>query len=360
LETHVNGWSEVKVTPLLTSLNTGNSGQTLLIDVAYVQGEQSHLGEFVLRGQPDGAEVVRGSDVVLQARMMDALEREATITAPHCLGVELDGEVIGVPFLVMNRLPGQPASQVPNYNVEGWLHEMSPAQRRQTWANGIRAVAQLAALDWRDGFEFLCAPHHGEPGLDQRIGYLTEWYEHSTTGRSRSIPIIDAAMDYVREHRPQETPVNVLWGDSQTANILFDHDGNVCALIDWELATLGPAECDLAWWLFFDDFFSNGFCVPRLDGLPTHEETVEIWEQAVGRKAHDLEYYEVLAGLCMALITMGAFDRLVEAGKLRAENETVNVNPITRCLAPRVGLAQPEFGPDIVEFMHAVAANFAD
>src|SRR3546814_11782936 len=66
-------------------------------------------------------------------------------------------------------------------------------------------------------------------------------------------------LDYILQNKPAQAPVNVLWGDATPSNVMFDDEGKVKALIDWELATLGPAELDLAWWLYFDDLFSRRF-----------------------------------------------------------------------------------------------------
>src|SRR3546814_10026927 len=42
--------------------------------------------------------------------------------------------------------------------------------------NAIHAFAKLHRIDWRDGFEFLNQPERGEPGLDQYLNYMEEWY----------------------------------------------------------------------------------------------------------------------------------------------------------------------------------------
>ncbi len=39
-------------------------------------------------------------------------------------------------------------------------------------------------------------------------------------------------------------------------------DFEVVAVLDWEMASLGPPEVDLAWFLFFERFFSEGLGTP--------------------------------------------------------------------------------------------------
>src|SRR3546814_641343 len=125
----------------------------------------------------------------------------------------------------------------------------------------------------------------------------------------------DAALDYILQNKPAQAPVNVLWGDATSSNVMFDDEGKVKALIDWELATLGPAELALAWWLYFDDLFSRRFGVQRLDGLPTREESIARWEAAVGRKAETTDYSDIEVRLRRAVVAVAAFDRTVSVGK---------------------------------------------
>ncbi len=135
------------------------------------------------------------------------------------------------------------------------------------------------------------------------------------------MPIVDAALDYVLKHRPDDADCCVLWGDPTPSNTMWRPDGSVAALIDWELAALGPSELDLAWWLYFDDLFSRRFGVTRLEGLPTRDETIALYEAASGRKLRHLDYYDIVAALRMTLVAVGAFNRLVGQGVLPARTK---------------------------------------
>lgn len=83
-------------------------------------------------------------------------------------------------------------------------------------------------------------------------------------------------------------------------------NGTVSAVIDWEMAALGPAEVDVAWWLFFDDLFSTGMGVTRLEGLPDRLTSISWYESFAGRRLENMDYYDVLATFRMAIVGMRA------------------------------------------------------
>jgi aminoglycoside phosphotransferase (APT) family kinase protein len=350
LETHVAGWSKVRLRPLEVTLGSGFSAQIFFVDVDYVAGGEQVNRTLVVRRQPTDHEVVYGSSLELQGRMMAALDALGSVVVPDWIGMELDPSVLDLPFLVMGKVDGHSATQNPNYNVVGWLADMTPAERGIAWKNAIEAFAAMSRIDWqKDGFAFMARADWGVPGLDQYLGYIEAW--HASCHHGRSMAYVDAALTYIRAEMPTATPVNVLWGDSTPSNVMFAADGSVNALIDWELAAMGPSELDLAWWLYFDDLFGRRFGVERLEGLPSREESIAIWEAAVGRKAEHLVYYDIVVALRMALVAVGAYDRLVAKGMIPASNISYTNNFMTLYLAEKLGMPLPELGPDFYAFM---------
>src|SRR3546814_8605139 len=47
--------------------------------------------------------------------------------------------ILGASFLVMGKVDGRAATQKPNYNVEGWLVDLSPEERGDVWRKIGRA-----------------------------------------------------------------------------------------------------------------------------------------------------------------------------------------------------------------------------
>ena len=342
-------WQGLTVAPMDVVLGSGFSAEIFFVDVEYDEDGTHVQRTLVVRRQPKTFEVVFESDLTLQANMMAALAARGDLPVPAWVGKEDDAAILGAPFLVMGRVDGQAATQRPNYNVEGWLVERTPAERMAHFRNALVALAKLHEIDWRDGFQFLDRPDRGAPGLDQYLGYLVEW--HAARGQGRKLPILDAAMRWVLENRPTQTDTCVLWGDPTPANVMWRPDGSVAALIDWELAALGPRELDLAWWLYFDDLFSRRFGVTRLEGLPTRDETVAIYEEAAGRKLGNLDYYDIVVAVRMGLVAVGAFDRQLSLGNILPSNTSADNNLMTQYIAEKLRLPLPELGADFRDFM---------
>jgi aminoglycoside phosphotransferase (APT) family kinase protein len=342
-------WKNLSLAPLNVQLGSGFSAEIFFLDVTFQTAQGPQARTLVVRVQPQSYEVVFGSDLRIQANMMKMLNETGGVPVPDWIGLEEDIALLGAPFLVMGRVKGQSASQRPNYNLQGFLVDFTPAQRHAAWAGAIAAFAKLHALDWRNGFGFLARPDRGATGLAQYIGYIKEW--HAFAGKGRPMPIADAALDYVLKNRPADSDTCVLWGDPTPSNTMFRADGTVAALIDWELAALGPPELDVAWWLYFDDLFSRRFGVTRLEGLPDRQETIALYEAASGRQLQHMDYYDIVAALRMALVAAGAFDRQVAMGNISTTNESLNANLMTLYLAERLDLPLPKLGADFTAFM---------
>jgi aminoglycoside phosphotransferase (APT) family kinase protein len=344
----------VRVTAL-TLAGTGNSAQTFFAKASCVQDGTPTELELVIRRQNQGSDFFLDADLDLPYQMMRVVAECSDVPVPRMVGIERDGAVLGAPFLVMHKCEGHVAHQVPNYNVQGWLKDLPTDQRGTVWRNGLHVLARIHQLDWTQGFNFLNQPARGAPGLDQYLHMVTDWYRWARGDREH--PVSDAAIDFLMRECPTEAPVAVLWGDPTPANIVFRDDLMVSAVIDWEMAALGPPEVDVAWWLFFDDLFSLGMGVPRLAGLPDRATAIAWYETYAGTKLADLHWYDVLAALRMTIIGMRAADRQIGLGRIPESSTARTHSPFMRMLAAKLGEPQPEVGQDFIDLMGAMGMD---
>jgi len=317
----------------------GMSNETVLFDASWTTAAGPDAASFVLRMTPADNQLFLGGDVRLQYEMTCAARRHG-IPAANCRWFEPDDSVLGTPFYVMDRVVGRTPLDVPSYNAEGWVKDLTVAERGTLWANGMEQLARIHQLDHtHDDFALLRERAGGRQGLDIVLGHLDEWCRDSLDGRAHLT--IDPAMAWLFEHRPaHEPPVGVSWGDARIGNMIFGDDLSVVAVTDWEMASIAPAEVDLAWWLLLDEFFSTTYRHKRLAGLPDAAATVEHHERQLGRPLHDLRWYDVLAltRYAAAMVRMG--DLFARSGA-QPDDIFVHVNPIVAMLAERLGLPEP-------------------
>jgi aminoglycoside phosphotransferase (APT) family kinase protein len=83
---------------------------------------------------------------------------------------------------------------------------------------------------------------------------------------------------------------------------------------------------------------------PRLEGLPSHEETVARWEREFGRKAEHLHFYQVFAGLRFACVMIRIMGQQAHYGTFPMEARPIlqRNNVVTQHLAELLGLPAPQ------------------
>jgi aminoglycoside phosphotransferase (APT) family kinase protein len=86
----------------------------------------------------------------------------------------------------------------------------------------------------------------------------------------------------------------VLWGDVRLGNLVFDARRRVRAVLDWDLAALGPPEMDLGWHLGLE-FMMEALFGARVPGSPATVEVVERYQHRSGHAVNNLAWHEVFA-----------------------------------------------------------------
>jgi aminoglycoside phosphotransferase (APT) family kinase protein len=355
LPDHLVGAKALTVTSMGSPTATGFSTETMMLDLSFERDKRLERQGVAVRLENSQPGLFLNANLRLQWDMIRAMAATGQAPVPPPVGFEGDRSVIGVAFSVVGKMSGRAVPQVPNYNTAGWVYDLDPHERARLWRNGIRVLASIHRVDWRRGFEFLDQPALGEPGLDQMLRWTEDWYEWARAGRTH--PLVETALRRLRQEQPADAPVNVLWGDAAPNNMLFRDDLSVSAVLDWEAAALGPGEADLAWWLFYDEYISAGFGIPRLEGLPDRNTTIEIYEEALGRPVRDMAYYELLAHTRNAILSLRSVVRQIEFGALDPGTTAVTNNPTSRLLAKRLGAPAVEVGADYAAYLAAVVGH---
>lgn len=340
---------QIAISDLIKPGASGFSSDTLIFNVSYQDRGASRSRKAVVRIRPDPAafSVFPFYEVGVQYDLMKALGSGTEVLVPEMLWREDDASFLGGPFYVMGYVEGQIPADNPPYPTAGFVYEASPAQREKLWWSGLEAMTRVHQIDADSlGVEALRWSHLGTTPIEAHLTFYERYFEWARRGQPQ--PVAEAALDWLKRNRPSDEPVGLCWGDARVGNQIF-RDFQVVALLDWEMATLGNPEVDLGWWLFVDEVSMKGNGIPgmerpRLEGLPSHPETVARWEALLGRKAANLEYYKIFAGFRFAVIMIRIMQQQVAYGTFPKEIGVVleRNNVVTQLLAGLMHLPPPE------------------
>jgi aminoglycoside phosphotransferase (APT) family kinase protein len=316
------GASTVEVGAFSYPRGAGISNETILFEVRRPDGHgedgnssdgSGRVDELVLRVAPAPEyQMFLEPEFRLQYDLLATLRRLGSVRVPEALWFEEDPAILGQPFFVMRRMYGQVPVSIPVYNASGWLVEATPAQRRTLWLSAMRQLAAIHAVPV-DEVTFADRPERGATGLDQQLTY---WTRFAQWALGDAVPdTVRALLEWLATHVPTEPDPGLSWGDARIGNMMFGDDFEVVGVMDWEQASLAGPLADLGWWLLFDDIHSVDAGVDRLDGLGTRQETVDLWEELTGRRAHDLLWHEVFAGCKAGLLGLHS-RRLLNLGSV--------------------------------------------
>jgi aminoglycoside phosphotransferase (APT) family kinase protein len=282
LDEHGLGAGEIEARPI----GDGHSNVTYLI-------ERASGPELVLRRPPRPPLPPSAHDVLREARLLRALERTPA-RVPKVLAVCDREELIGCPFYVMERIPGE---------VIVWQTPPAldtPEQRRRIGEQLIDALVEIHSCDWRAaGLE-----DFGKPSgyLERQLRRFGGLWEHN---RTREIPAVERVGAWLAQHMPESGPATIVHGDYRLGNTMFAEDSpaELVAVLDWEMATIGDPLADVGYMCMFwtEAGDPEGGLrealgrVTRAEGYPTREQLIARYEELSGRSMTDLRWYVTLA-----------------------------------------------------------------
>ena len=115
--------------------------------------------------------------------------------------------------------------------------------------------------------------------------------------------MVDAFSWLERNQPGSGLPLAVSWGDARLSNTICDDTGMIVAAIDWEQACICPAEADFGWWLATrrQTLEVQGVKAdPELPGFDSRDQVIRRYQDMIGRKLHDLDWFEMFSMVRMA------------------------------------------------------------
>ena len=150
------------------------------------------------------------------------------------LGLCTDESVNGAPFYVMQFVDGQVLRDAKAANT------ISREARRNAGLSIADTLARIHAVD-PDAI--------GLGDLGKKEGYIARtayrWYGPVRQSQTRDLPKVDEVHDTLLSRIPDQGPASIVHGDYRLDNCMTDADGNVIAVLDWEICTLGDPLADV-------------------------------------------------------------------------------------------------------------------
>lgn len=285
----------------------GMSSETILADAEWTEDGVRGAHNLVIRTapQPESSPVFPSYDMRRQFDTMRLLAEHSEAAVAPVLWYCDNPSVLGGEFFVMKRVDGEvPPDRMP-YTFGSWVTEASESDRRKMQRLTVEQLARIHTAPVEE-FGFLDDTEEGETGLDAHVRRTLDFYEW-VRGDGPAVPLIERGFSWLRENWPTESlrfKDAVSWGDSRPGNVIY-RDFEPVALLDWEMATIGPRELDLGWIIFLHRFFQDLAEVATLPGLPDfcrREDVAAEYAALTGHHAADLDFYTAYAALQHAVI----------------------------------------------------------
>ena len=290
------------------------------LEASLVSGGKSNLtfdltsdaGGAVLRRPPDGPLLPRAHDMAREARVQRALAGTAVPVA--AILFEDAGDLIGVPFYVMEKVDGYVIRTLP----AGWAE--SPGDRQAIADVLVDTLADLHAIDPDE----IGLSGFGRPaGLGER--QVRRWSDQWERSKSRDVPAVDELGRLLRANPPKGPGGAIVHGDFRIDNCLMGKQmpPTVKAVLDWELATLGEPLADLGLFLFYwrepgDHKPAMTPAPTMLPGFPPRAYLAERYAERTGADLSGLSAWVALAHFKSAVIAQGIAAR-VQAGSMAGQ-----------------------------------------
>ena len=263
--------------------------------------------EYVLRMPPPFKRTNSDETMRRESRMLAALD-DSDVPHPELIAAEPDESLLGCAFYLMRPVEGCVATT-------GWTGPLrtDTLRRRRVGLSAAEAIASLGTIDFTAAGLANFGRHNGfleRQARRWRAAYDMYWTEPGYGEYGLEIDDVEVVEIYLDQHRPTGGPPGIVHGDMHLGNLIVADSGDVAAIVDWELATIGDPLLDLAHLLIcWPDRSGGGPFVETFAidcaGLASEAQIVSCYEKRSGRDVSALRWYKILAAYRLAILVEG-------------------------------------------------------
>ncbi len=271
---------------------------------------------WALRRPPLGKRLASAHDMTREHRIISALQR-TPVPVPPAAGLCEDDSVNGAPFYVMDFVEGPILRSRSEAEAEFGEAERS--------AIGERVVDTLVAIHAVD------PDSAGLGTLGKKQDYvarqLHRWHGQWEKSKTDDVALVDDVHGRLSKRIPEQGPATIVHGDYRLDNMILSASGEVAAVVDWELCTLGDPLADvgmlLVYWSEPGDELMPLFEAPTTaTGFASREGVRERYARLSGRDLSEIDFYVALAWWKLAIILQGVYARF-SAGQYGEADERI-------------------------------------
>src|SRR3954469_18979139 len=244
--------------------------------------------KWALRRPPLGKRLGSAHDMSREHKVVSALGGTEVPVAP-VVGLCEDETVNGAPFYVMEFVEGP--------ILRGLAEAERFPDRADRRAIGERVADTLVEIHAVD----TDAVGLGELGRkeDYVARQLRRWQGQWEKSKTRELAAIDAVHERLAARIPEQGPATIVHGDYRLDNMILTPQGEVAAVVDWELCTLGDPLADVGLLMVYwpksgEEATSLGRPANLAPGFPDRDELRRRYEERSGRDLSRLDFYVAL------------------------------------------------------------------
>jgi aminoglycoside phosphotransferase (APT) family kinase protein len=258
---------------------------------------------WALRRPPLGKRLGSAHDMAREHKVVSALGPTQVPVAP-VVGLCEDETVNEAPFYVMEFVEGpilRGLAEADAFPIE--------ADRR---AIGERVADTLVSIHAVDPDTV------GLGDLGRKEDYvsrqLRRWHGQWEKSKTRELPAIDAVHERLSTRIPAQGPATIVHGDYRLDNMILTPGGEVAAVVDWELCTLGDPLADVGLLMVYwpqagEEGIALGQPATMAPGFPSREELKARYAERSGRDLSQLDFFVALGYWKLAIILEGVYAR---------------------------------------------------
>jgi aminoglycoside phosphotransferase (APT) family kinase protein len=261
---------------------------------------------YALRRPPVSHVLPTAHDMTREHTVISALG-PTDVPVPRTFGLCTDPEVNGAPFYVMSFVEGH---IVRDERAAAALEESA---RNEASRSLVDTLARLHAVE---------VDRVGLSEFGRRDGYiarqLKRWHTQFTQSTLDGVPgpaVVDRVHDLLVARVPEQQATAIVHGDYRLDNTVLADSGDVLAILDWEICTLGDPLADLGlllvYWAEPEDAGQAliGVAPTTLPGFWSRAQLLDRYGATSGLDVSGIAYYRAFGFWKLACILQGVHVR---------------------------------------------------